>query len=108
MARRRSLPPSRVLSDALEGCRHRAPAAEAQGRQAVATLATLELVQEGGHDPCATRPDRMAECDRPAVHVDLAPVEPELAAVGERLGGERLVDLNEIECLERQLDPVQE
>ena len=33
---------------------------------------------------------------------------PELAPVGEGLGGERLVDLDEVERLDRQLDPVEQ
>ena len=50
----------------------------------------------------------MAERDRAAVDVDLVPVEAELAAVGEGLGGERLVDLDEVERLDRHLDPVEQ
>ena len=53
-------------------------------------------------------PDRVAERDRAAVDVDLVPVEAELAAVGEDLGGERLVDLDEVEGVDRQLDPVEQ
>ena len=53
-------------------------------------------------------PIGMAERDRAAVDVDLRPVEAELAAVGQRLGGERLVDLDEVEGLDRQLDPVEQ
>ena len=59
-------------------------------------------------DACTTRPDRVAERDRPAVDVDLREVEAELATVGEDLGRERLVDLDEIERVERQLDPIEE
>ena len=50
----------------------------------------------------------MAERDRTAVDVDLVPVEPELAAVGQRLGRERLVDLDEVERVDRQLDAVEQ
>jgi hypothetical protein len=49
----------------------------------------------------------MAEGDRAAVHIDLVPIEAEVPAVGENLRGERLVDLHEIERLDRQLDPVE-
>ena len=48
------------------------------------------------------------ERDCAAVHVDLVPVEAELAAVGQRLGGEGLVDLDEVEGLDRHLDPVEQ
>ena len=67
-----------------------------------------QLVEERRDDPGAARPDRVAERDRAAVHVDLVPVEAELAAVGEGLGRERLVDLDEVEGLDRQLDPVEQ
>jgi hypothetical protein len=50
----------------------------------------------------------MAERDRPAVDIDLLPVEPELATIGQGLGSERLVDFDEVECLDRHLDPVEE
>src|SRR5438552_17133444 len=70
---------------ALEGHRHGPAAAEAEGRQAVAPLAPLELVEQRGDDACTTRPDRVAERDRPAVDVDLREVEAELATVGEDL-----------------------
>ena len=68
----------------------------------------IELVGQRRDDPGAARADRVAERDRAAVDVDLRPVEAEGAAVGERLGGERLVDLDEVERLDRHLDPVEQ
>ena len=65
-------------------------------------------MEQGGHDPGAARADRVAEGDRAAVHVDLRPVEAELAAVGQGLSGERLVDLDQVERLDRQLDPLEQ
>ena len=59
-------------------------------------------------DPGAGRADRVPERDRAAVDVDLVPVEAELAAVGQGLRGERLVDLDQVERLDRQLDPVEQ
>src|SRR4029079_11390859 len=56
----------------------------------------------------AGRADRMAERDRAAVDVDLVPVEAELATIGESLGGESLIDLDQVEGLQGQLDPVEE
>ena len=90
--------------DALEGGCDGAAAAEAQRGETVAALAATELVQQRRHDPGAARADRMAERDRAAVDVDLRPVEAELAAVGERLRGERLVDLDQVEVLDPQLE----
>ena len=52
--------------------------------------------------------DRVAERDRAAVDVDLVPVEAELATVGEGLRGERLVDLDQVERLDRHLDAVEQ
>ena len=92
----------------LERHRHRAAAAQAQGREAVATGPPLQLVEQRRDDPGAACPDRVAERDRSPVHVDLRPVEAELAAVGQRLGGERLVDLDQVECLDRHLDPLEQ
>ena len=44
----------------------------------------------------------------PPLTLTFDPVEAELAAVGQRLGGERLVDLDEVERLDRHLDPVEQ
>ena len=95
-------------ADALERHGDRAAAAEAQRREAVAALPARELVEQRRHDPGPARADRVAERDRPAVDVDLVPVEAELPAIGEGLGGERLVDLDQVERLDRQLDPVEQ
>ena len=92
--------PPRATSDPLDGHRDRAAAAEAQRREPVAALAPRELVEQRRDDPRAAGPDRVAERDRAAVDVDLVPVEPERAAVGQGLGGERLVDLDEVERLD--------
>ena len=94
--------------DALEGHRDRAAAAEAERREAVAAAAPLELVEERRDDAGAACADGVSERDRAAVHVDLVPVEVQLAAVRQRLRGEGLVDLDEVERLDRQLDPVQQ
>ena len=44
----------------------------------------------------------------PPLTLTFDPVEAERTAVGERLGGERLVDLDQVERLDRQLDPVEQ
>src|SRR6478736_6795252 len=95
-------------SDALDGHRDRSSAAEAEGGKPVAPLASGQLVEEPGHDPGAAGTDRVAEGDGAAVDVDLVPVEAELATVGQRLRGERLVDLDQVERLDRHLDPIEE
>ena len=106
--RRRIAGPGQAGWDALDRHRDGAAATETQRGETVATLAPGELVEQRRDDPRSRRPDRMAERDRPAVDVDLVPVEAELPSIGERLGGEGLVDLDQVERLERQLDPVQQ
>src|SRR6185436_17322745 len=94
--------------DAFERGGDGASAAQAERREPVAALPPVQLVEQGRDDPGAAGTDRMTERDRPAVDVDLRPFEAELATVREGLGGERLVDLDEIERLDRQLDPIEE
>src|SRR5436190_3261613 len=94
--------------DALERHRDGPATAEAQGCQTVPAFSPSELVEQRRDDPRARGPDRVSESDRAAVHVHLVPVEPQLATVGQRLGGERLVDLDQVERVDRQLDPVEQ
>src|SRR6476659_29121 len=95
-------------SDPFDGHRDGASATEAERGEAEPALAPDQFVGECRDDPGAARADRVTERDRAAVDVDLVPVEPEGTPVGERLGGERLVDLDQVEGLDRQLDPVEE
>src|SRR6185436_18743479 len=97
-----------MASDALERCGDRSAATEAQRREPVAAVASGQLVEQRRDDPGTRRPDRVAERDRAAVDIDLVPVEAERTAVGEGLRGERLVDLDQVERLDRQLDPVEQ
>src|SRR4051794_18644622 len=71
--------------------------ADAQGGQAVAAAAPAQLVQEGHDKPSTAHPERMADRDRPAVHVDALRVEAQLADDCQALGRERLVELDEVE-----------
>ena len=54
-------------------------------------------VQQGDHEPAARGPDRVAEADARPVDVGDLAVEAEVALAGEVLGGERLVDLEQLE-----------
>ena len=49
----------------------------------------------------------MTEGDRPAVDVQPLLLDPELARAGEHLGGERLVDLDQVDVVKRQSGAVQ-
>src|SRR3954447_7393633 len=93
---------------ALERHRDGSTTAEAERREPVPTVAPLELVEQRRDDAGPARADGVAERDCAAVDIDLRPIEPELAAVGERLGGECLVDLDQVERLDRQLDLCQQ
>src|SRR5262249_41866337 len=75
------------------------PAAHAERGDAQARVAVLHGVQEGHQHAGAARADRMAEGDRAAVHVDAVLRDAELAQHAERLGGERLVQLPEVDLL---------
>src|SRR5258706_8914538 len=90
-------------SDALERGGDGAAAAEAQRREAEAALPTAELVEQGRDDSRSRGTDRMTEGDRAAVDVDLVPVEAELAPVRDGLGGEGLVDLDQVEVADRHV-----
>src|SRR3990172_783458 len=94
--------------DALEGHRHRAAAAEAERGESVAAVAPAQLIEQRRRDARPGRSDGVAQGDRSPVHVHLVPVEAELASVGQDLRREGLVDLDEVEGLERHLDPVQQ
>ena len=51
------------------------------------------------------QPERVPERDRPAVDVERSSSMPELADAGEHLGGERLVDLDQVDVAELEAGP---
>src|SRR6266567_5086446 len=59
-------------------------------------------MKEGDQNPAAARTDRMPERDRAAVRIDSLIGDPELLDDGERLGGERLVQLVQVDIRELQ------
>ena len=76
------------------------PHADTQRCKPQVAVATAQLVQERDDEPRAAHPERMAERDRATVHVHAFLVEPELAADRERLRGEGLVQLDEVDIVE--------
>src|SRR4051794_25229508 len=66
------------------------------------TAAAAQLVHERAEDPRAGRADRVAERDRPAIHVHLRVVDAEHAHGVERDRRERLVDLEQVDVVDRQ------
>src|SRR5690348_15452274 len=82
---------------------HSLPAADAHRLEPDRPVHRLEIVQERVHDPRARHPVRMAERDRAAVRVQLVAerIHAELAAYRQHLRGERLVQLNHVDVLDR-------
>ena len=93
----RSRPRRPALGDALEepGCAH--AAADAHRDDAVLAAAAPELVEELRGELRAGAPERVAERDRAAVHVEPIVRDAELARAVEGLAREGLVDLEEID-----------
>ncbi len=79
--------------------------ADAHRGEAVAAAGPAQLVGEHRDEPAAAHPERMAERDRPTVHVHLGGIEPELVDAHERLARERLVELDEIEVVDADPGP---
>src|SRR5437762_13871701 len=77
-------------------------AADAGGREPTLPGAAPQLDEQRQEQACAGHAERMPERDRAAVHVDTISIELELPLDGEILTGERLVDLDEIDVVERQ------
>src|SRR2546428_4352700 len=75
---------------------------DAEGAEPVPQALALELVEEGRQEPRAGRPEGMAQRDRAAVHVDRRGVEPEGLDRREGDGGERLVDLPQVDVVDRE------
>src|SRR5437667_215064 len=74
-------------------------AADAKRCQPAFRVALLHLVKKRDQDAAARRADRMSERDRAAVDVDLLGVPAHLPVNGDRLRGNGLVDLHQIEVL---------
>ena len=63
--------------------------------------AATELVEQRHDEPRTAHPERVADRDRAAVDVHALLVDPEVAHHRERLRGERLVQLDEVDVLDR-------
>src|SRR3954447_19226876 len=86
--------------DALDDRAGAEAAAAAHRHEAYLLVRALELVQEGGDQPRAGGAERVPERDRAAVDVDAVHVRLELAAPGRDNGGERLVDLDQVDVVD--------
>jgi len=85
----------------------RAAPAEPVEPEATARPALRHFVDQRRGDPCSGRSDRVAKGDGAAVDVGARQVDPEIALAGQDLGGERLVELDQIDVLESQAGAVQ-
>jgi Kef-type K+ transport system membrane component KefB len=74
---------------------------DAHGRRRLAAAAPLQLVQQRRDDPGPRAPERVPDGDRAAVHVHQLGVALELVDDRDRLGGERLVGLEQRQVADR-------
>src|SRR6476661_6198936 len=77
-------------------------AGNAHGLESQAPLDRVEAVEQGGHDPGAAHPERMAPRDRAALRVVRVLVDAELVAAAHQLGREGRVHLDDVDVVDRQ------
>src|SRR5688572_16272392 len=77
-------------------------AADAHRHHAVSRLAAVHLVDQRRGQLRTGAPERVSQRDGTAVDVHLIGIEVELLHAGQRLGGERLVELDEVDLIECQ------
>src|ERR1044072_9906854 len=89
-------------SDGFEHGRQALADADAHGRNAEPAAAAAQLAEKGGGEAGAGAAEWVAEGDRAAVDVEALLVEPELSGAGEDLGGEGLVELDQVDLVDRE------
>src|SRR4051794_4328685 len=89
--------PARARLESLDHGRDSLPDADAESRDPVAVTAPPQLPNQGGHQPGAGAAERMTEGDRAAVHVEALLVDAEPLGAGQDLGGERLIQLDQVD-----------
>src|SRR3954469_3048674 len=87
-------------------CRAHA-AAHAHGHNAILALAAFQLTNDGGRQLGSGASQRMSECDCAAVRIDLAQVETKLLDYRQRLRGERLIQLENVDLLQPEARELQ-
>src|SRR3981081_2407728 len=88
------------MSDPLDDHGDALAAADAHAGEAELDVALLHLVEEGDQDAGAAGADGVADGDGAAVDVEAVLGDGELAADGDGLGGEGLVELEEADVLD--------
>src|SRR3954468_7679942 len=94
--------------DALDERPRAQPAAAAHGHESDLLVGALELVQQRGDQPRAGRAERMADGHRAAVDVDAVHVRVVLALPCRHDRRERLVDLDQVDVIDRHLVAVED
>src|SRR5690606_35598403 len=87
---------SRCSAQALDDHRHALAAADAHRLQGELLVVELQRVDQRGGDPGARHAEGVADGDGAAVDVQLLQRDAEVAVGGDHLGGERLVDLDQV------------
>src|SRR4030095_3690658 len=95
------------LSDALDDHRYPLADADTHRRQAVTPAAPMERVNERRHQPRTRWTERVAHRDRAAVAVALRRIHPELLHACQTLRGERLVQLDQVDIVDREAGSMQ-
>src|SRR5260370_39444930 len=97
-------------SDALERQRGALADADAHRGKSITPAAPLQFQRDGAGDAGPGHAERVAERDRPAVWIDVFRVvrQPEPAQAGERLRGECLVELEDVETGRLKAEPLAE
>ena len=96
--------PARAQSrsaEPFEDHRHALATADAHGREAHRLVAPGEAVEQGAGDPGPGHAERVAERDRAAVDVQPVQVDPQVPVGRDDLRRERLVDLHQIDVIDR-------
>src|SRR3954452_13093298 len=99
---------SSPLVEALHEHRLAHAAGDAHRLDPVGLVERLEVVEQRGHDPRARHAERVAEGDRAPERVQLVVVDPQLVLARDDLGGERLVDLHDVDVVHRHPGLLQE
>src|SRR5438445_8853871 len=89
------------LLQALHDHRNPLPAADARCRKTVLLLPAAQLIQQGNHQPCSRRPQRMSECNSAAVYIHFFAVEAQLFFHRQVLRSKGFVyfdQINVVEC----------
>src|SRR5437588_3983353 len=89
-------------AEPLEDHRHALAAADAHGLQTERLVTGAQTVEQGARDARSGHAERVTDGDRAAVDVELVDVDAELTVRRDHLGGERLVDLREVDVVDRE------